>query len=52
MLLALRANPGDLHDRMVNRKPKHIGLREQRRIAVFKFGYSFAIAAYQELRRT
>lgn len=52
MLLALRANPGDLYHRMVNRKPKHIGLREQRCIAVFKFGYSFAIPAYQELRRT
>ena len=37
---------------MVNRKSKHIGLRQQRCIAVFELSYPFAIATNQELRRT
>ena len=37
---------------MVNRKSKHIGLRQQCCIAVFELGYSFAISANQELCRT
>ena len=52
MLLALRANPGYLDDRVIDREADVIGLRQQAWIAMLDLGDLLAITANEELGGT